>query len=324
MPKVSVVIPAYNVGSFITETIQSVLAQSFRDFETIIIDDGSTDNTAEIIASFPVRYMYQENQGPPSARNKGIELARGEYIAFLDSDDIWVENALEKRVEALDKHPEVAFSYGQAYHIDENCQTLRLFKPPHNYSRVREGRDVIQEMLIHGNLVILSSIMVRRSCLDEVGLFDLNYRAGSEDLDLWVRLAKRYAIAYIAEPLVKYRLHSQSVSSNREVDEIEKTNHRIIEVIFNDVELGPLFSAQADTVYSHLNVRLAEYAYERGQMKTARGYLFKALKSHPWGYFRSFWWHWISCFAKTWMPRPILALVTSMKNRLMIAALKKI
>ena len=121
MPKVSVVMPAYNYGRFLGEAIQSVLDQTFQDFELIVVDDGSTDNTKEVIGSFTdrrIKYIYQQNRGVSTALNVGISASRGEYIALLDADDIWLPHNLEKGVEVLDEHAEVGFSYGQAYLMD--------------------------------------------------------------------------------------------------------------------------------------------------------------------------------------------------------------
>ena len=119
----------YNRARYLAESIQSILDQSFKEFDIIIIDDGSTDNTEEILSDFPVRYLGQENQGPAAALNKAIELSQAEYIAFQGSDDIFLPEALTKSMTILDNHPEVAFSHGQAYLIDEAGQVFGLRRP---------------------------------------------------------------------------------------------------------------------------------------------------------------------------------------------------
>ena len=172
MPKVSVIIPTYNQAKFIAEAIQSVLNQTFRDFEVIVIDDGSADNTPEIVSAFPVIYSRQEHQRPPAARNRGIKISCGEYISFLDSDDVLLENALEKGVEALNKHPKAGISYGQAYLMDERGCILGLRKAGYERSCVREGIEEIRDFLVSGNHIQPSTVMARRSCLEEVGPFD--------------------------------------------------------------------------------------------------------------------------------------------------------
>ena len=120
MPRVSVVIPTYNRAGYVSEAVKSVLNQTFHDFEVIVVDDGSTDNTPDVIDSFKdtrIRYLYQENRGVSAAMNTGILASTAEYIAILDSDDVLVEEALQKSVAFLDEHPEVGYCFGQSYSI---------------------------------------------------------------------------------------------------------------------------------------------------------------------------------------------------------------
>ena len=307
MPKVSVVIPTYNRARFIVDTIHSVLAQSFQDFEIIVVDDGSTDNTAQVVSGLPVTYIRQENQGGPVARNNGLKVARGEYIAFLDSDDALLENALEKGVEVLDRHPEVGFSYGWAYLMDEKGHIFGLRRSRSRHSYVREGREEIGE-LIFGNYIPSPTSMIRRSCLEEVGAFDPELRVVSEDFELWVRLAKRYAVAYIAQPLAKYRVHPHSLSATCGVEDIERNNSRILESIFNDKDIGPLFSSQRLSACSHLYLRLAGYAYSHRRMRVARHYLCRAIKIDSRMLFKGKGLYWISLLIKAWTPVYVLDL----------------
>ena len=316
MPKVSVVIPTYNRARFIDEAIQSVLAQTFVDFEIVIVDDGSTDNTKEVVDSFKdhrIRYTYQENQGLPAAGNRGFELSRGEYIAFFSSDDVLVENALEKGVEVLDRHPEVAFSYGQAYLMDERGHVFGLRKVKHKRSSVRRGIEEIREFLVSGYHIPTMTVMVRRNCLFEVGLFDHAFRSGAEDFDLMVRLAKRYDGAYIAEPLAKYRIHSGSISGSFRHDAIWKNHRQIFENVLTDAKLGPILSSLRSRAYFRLHLRVARHAYDDGDIETAREHLFGALKIHPRGLAKGIWLYW---FAKTWLPLPVVNVVRGAKRYL--------
>ena len=325
MPKVSVIIPTYNRANLLPECLKSVLAQSFQDFEIIVIDDGSTDNTQEIVSAFPVRCLCQENGGPAAAYNKGIELATGEYIAFLDSDDVLLMNALEKGVEILDRHPEAGFSYGQAYLMDEKGRIFGFRKSRPKYSCVREDSEEIRELLIFGNHIPHPTVMVRRSCLEEVGVYNLAFRSCAEDFELWVRLAQRYATAYIAEPLAKYRVHSQAICSTLESKEIEQNDSVILESILNDARLGPILSPQRASAYAHLYLRLAGCAYDhRREMETVRDYLMSAMKTHPSGFLKSLWLPWIILLVKTWIPLPVLALGRSGKRYLNISAWRRL
>jgi glycosyltransferase involved in cell wall biosynthesis len=279
MPKVSVVIPTYNQASFIDETIRSVLNQTFQDFEIIVIDDGSTDNTPEVISALPVRYFRQENQGCSAARNHGIKLSSGEYIAFLDSDDVLMENALEKGVDVLDRHPEVGFSYGQAYMMDENGRIHRVRKSSFlDSSTIVDGTEQIRELLFF-NRIPMSTLMVRRHCLDDVGGFNEELK-NFEDRHICIRLAKRYSAAYIAEPLVKYRVHPNQIHKSVNHRLAEKAHLLILREIFEDPDTAPHFHYLKSRAYSYCYYRIARYAYGK-DMRLARHYLRKAIWVYP-------------------------------------------
>jgi len=315
MPKVSVVIPAYNRAHYICEAIRSVLCQTFMDFELIIVDDGSTDNTREIVNSFQeprIKYIYQENCGVAAARNTGIAASSGEYISFLDSDDSFFENALEKEVLVLDKHPEVAFCYCQRYVIDGNGRMF-VVKTSQKVSNILEGNDVIKDRLIYGHFFGTSATLVRRSYLYEVGLFDPTFRYGSEDYDLFVKLAKRRFVAYIAEPLLKYRIHSSNMSVGRDLDEYMSTQKRILSNIFDDPNVGYIFAYKRSKAYFRLYLRLASHAYDNMKMKAARSYLFESLRMYPKEFLQGQWRLWIWQFGKTCIPIPILKLIVRAK-----------
>jgi glycosyltransferase involved in cell wall biosynthesis len=311
MAKVSVVIPVYNGERYIAEAIQSALSQSFKDFEVIVVDDGSTDNTPEIVSSFPVKNFRQENQGEPAARNRGVELSSGQYIAFLDADDIRLTHSLAKCVELLDAQPEAAFCYGQAYIIDGGGRFIGHIKSPSKHSYVRPGWYELKDMLLNGNHFTVSTVILRRSCLEEVGKFDLSLRAGSTDLDMWVRLAKKFPVGYIAEPLAKYRLHFDNFCAGRNLSEWEKTNSSIIECILNDASLDYSFSTLKPKAYFRFYLTMADHAYEQGYMTTAREYLLKGLKIRPRDIFSPLGLSWILQLVKTCMPRSVL---TSVRN----------
>src|SRR3972149_11690952 len=144
MPRVSIVVPPYNYGRFLPDCLGSILAQTYRDFEVMVVDDGSTDNTEEVVAGFlpRVRYFRQENQGVGAAMNQGIELAMGEYIRFVDADDMVLESGLEPQVALLDSHPRVGLVYGQAYQVNEKGGINLLRRPGFaRGSYIRSGRE---------------------------------------------------------------------------------------------------------------------------------------------------------------------------------------
>lgn len=285
MPRVSVVIPTYNQARFLSEVVGSALAQMYRDLEIIVIDDGSSDNTPEVASTFPpvVRYFRQENQGSASARNRGIELANGEYLAFIDSDDILLEDALQKSVAFLDQHPEAGFCYGQFYTIDESGRPLRLRRPRGATATfVQDGKEEIAHLLFHDyhDAIHLSTTLVRRSCFEEVGLFDTRLRV-NQDVDMFIRLAKRFAVGHLAEPLAKVRFHSQSITAKSGVEVIQSPHTAVLESVFEDAELGPLYSHLQKKAYFSLYCLFSRVSARTGHKGATLLYSLKALKTYP-------------------------------------------
>ena len=201
IPKVSVLIPAYNAMPYLEAALSSVLNQTFTDYEVIVINDGSTDNIEEWmtqVSDSRVQLVSQPNLGVSQTRNNGIKKSRGEYLAFLDADDLWESTKLAKQVQVLNNHPEVGLVYtGVAYVDEKGNSTGRVVK-------YRQEGHVWQE-LTKGNLVECGSVaMVRRQCFEECGVFDTAV-APCEDWDMWLRIAKAYPFKVIEEPLVYYR-----------------------------------------------------------------------------------------------------------------------
>lgn len=203
-PKVSVIIPVYNSEKFVEETIKSVLNQSYESFEIIIVDDGSADRSAEIIRTFDdprITYVYQENQGRSKARNRGISLAKGKYIAFLDSDDVWLSRHLEIEVEILKSIPEACAVYSNVWYIGEDGKPL--FRDSSWEPRKYSGTPL--RNLVERNFIQFSSSIVKKQLLMEIGLFNLEMEP-CEDWDLWLRIVRRgYKIQHVNKVLTKYR-----------------------------------------------------------------------------------------------------------------------
>jgi glycosyltransferase involved in cell wall biosynthesis len=280
MPRVSVVIITFNHGQFIAEAIQSVLDQTFRDFETIVVDDGSTDNTANVVSRFPVKYSKQGNLGVCRAYNRGADLSTGEYLYFLDADDVLLEGTLKKEVELLDSHPEVAFCYGQANMMTEQRHIYRVRKSTFlTASGVVDGKQQIRELLFT-NRITSSSVMMRRRCFDEVGRFDERIGAIAEDRHLYIRLAKKYPLAYIAEPLVKYRVHPTQTHKTVTYDVAETAFSYILQEVFGDPNIAPQFARWRAPAYSYAYRRLGDYAYG-DNMRIARSYYWKSFRAYP-------------------------------------------
>ncbi|WP_375512531.1 glycosyltransferase family 2 protein [uncultured Nostoc sp.] len=213
MSNVSVIIPTYQRANLVSETIESVLVQTYTDYEIIVVNDGSTDNTREVLARFGNRItvIHQENKGPSVARNTGIMASQGQYIAFIDDDDLWVPNKLEKQVSCFESNPNIGLVYSNIlffndYHVSADIWPKRSHPP-----------GVLKNwMLFELNFIPILSVMVRRECLDEVGLFDQTLKY-CEDYDLWLRIIEKFSVHFLNKPLGFYRLSStNSLSKNKE------------------------------------------------------------------------------------------------------------
>jgi glycosyltransferase involved in cell wall biosynthesis len=210
-PKVSIIIPAYNQAQYLAEAIRSALAQTYRNYEIIVVDDGSTDDTPQVAKQFngQVHYLRQENQGLAGARNTGIRQARGEYIALLDSDDAWQPNYLQVMTDLAAQHPEASVFYCPVVYMDAKGHEL-----PQPGNRQVLSPEEIYSTLLRANFLVPSTILMRRSVVMEAGLFDPAFRR-LQDWDLWLRLLRdRHIFVGIGEPLVRYRLHTENLSSD--------------------------------------------------------------------------------------------------------------
>jgi glycosyltransferase involved in cell wall biosynthesis len=205
--QISVIIPTYNrYHFFLQRALKSVYAQTFPPYEVIVVDDGSTDNTQEIQNDFPnIRYIYQQNSGVSSARNLGLQHARGEWIAFLDSDDVWIETKLQRQKEFHQAHPHILMSYTDEVWIRNN-QEVTI---PKKFCKI--GKDAFLENLEYCNIAP-SSVIMHRKIFEDVGVFDSALEV-CEDYDLWLRVALKYTIALVDAKLIqKYAGHPQQLS----------------------------------------------------------------------------------------------------------------
>lgn len=248
MPKVSIIIPAYNAMTYLPETVESVLRQTFTDFEVLIIDDGSSDNIVQWASGLVdprVKLITQQNQGLPGARNTGINQAKGEYIAFLDADDLWEATKLEKQVHCLDNNPTVGLVHTWMLLVDEQGKsTGRVMKS--------NAEGDVWKQLVERNIIACPSVIVRRCCFETVGLFDINLRS-IEDWDMWLRIASCYPFEVIKEPLAYYRQLPGSMSKNCQV--MEQAFHTVIEKAFHSAPSELLYLKNQS--YGHANLCLA-------------------------------------------------------------------
>jgi glycosyltransferase involved in cell wall biosynthesis len=217
MKKVSILIPAYNAAQYLPQALDSVLAQTFKDFEIILIDDGSKDNTRAIVEEFQkqcpdkIRYIYQENQGLSGARNAGLQQAKGEFIALLDADDMWCPERLEFGIKAIEADPSIGLVHANITRISTAGEFLST---PRRDKRFLSGF-IFEHLFLRKADIACPTVLFRRSCCDSVGMFDskLGY-LGCEDRDLWLRIAKSYKIVYIDKVLARYRVRRDGMSHN--------------------------------------------------------------------------------------------------------------
>lgn len=212
MPKVSVMIPTHNRSTLLRVAIQSVLQQTFQDFETVVVDDASNDNTEEVVNSFAdqrIKYIrHKTNQGEATTRNTGLKNGKGEYIAFLDDDDEWLPDKLQKQVAILDHSPKEVGGVNTGWvTIDGATGRILTRKLPS-----KKG-NIFPELLYHQYYLAPSSLMLRKSCIDKVGCFDESIPFGL-DHDMWLRIAKEFQFECIEEPLMKYRIHEKRLTRN--------------------------------------------------------------------------------------------------------------
>jgi len=232
---VSVIIPTYNYGHFIAEAIQSVLSQSYRNFEIIVIDDGSTDSTKDVVSSFPgVRYLHQANQGIAQSRNAGLFASRGEFLVFLDADDRLLPDALTLGVAALEAKPECAFVSGQWELFSKNGESLP--SPPINCIQSDHYR-----AFLHSNYIgTVGQVMFRRSILEAVNGFDSTV-PGCDDFELYLRLARSYPVQCHDKVVLQHRRHAANTSGKR--DMMLQSVLRIYEAQTSHVQCKPELEA---------------------------------------------------------------------------------
>ena len=297
-PLVSVVIPAFNGERLIGRTIESALAQTYSNVEIIVVDDGSTDATQEVVRRFGdrVRYLRQPNQGGAAARNQGISAARGDWVAFLDQDDLWLPEKLERQAAVFLEEPSTVVCFTRWSHIDDQGKPMthgstaerdRLLDSVSRQAKPL-GRGAVllpekpfTEALVKRCLVnSCSGVIARKSVLMEVGGFDAGLR-GPDDWDLWMRLAVRYSFAYIPEALYQYRHHARQHTQHGGTQML-----RDLLVVMERWLRSPEICRQAGrrTILSsmaRLHDNCATARVNQGEMREARAHYIAALRARP-------------------------------------------
>jgi len=272
MPKVSVIIPTHNRDEFLGSTIASVLSQTYSDFEIIVVDDNSGDRTHEVIKSIKdgrMKYIrHRDNMGPSAARNTAISSATGEYIAFLDDDDEWMPEKLQKQVELLDKcEPNICGVYSNRLVIDKLSNRIISTSP-----QAKKLKGNLLYQLSIGSPIHTSTVLIRKRCIEKVGLFDetMSYM---EDRDFWIRLSLNWDFEYIDKPLTIAYVHKQGHLS--ESLEGQTTGRGKLLERYND-----LFSTDRKT-WSKLHLLQGAQYCQLKSMKKGRKNILKGIKIYP-------------------------------------------
>lgn len=278
--QVSVVIPTFNRAAFIADALQSVLTQTFQDFEIIVVDDGSTDDTAQIVQSIGdarVRYVSQKNRGVSAALNTGWRAARGEYIARLDSDDVWLPTLLQELVAVLDADAALGVAYARAQGM--KAQGVPL--PQLLGARERFAGDTLTS-LVYGDFICPMAVMIRRAALEQVGGYDESLFA-NEDWDVWMRIAQSYGIAYVPRVLARYRFHAQNLtrSDSARMERVMRDRVRVLDKFFAQPHVPASALAIRRLAYRNLYLDWMIRYLERRDLQSACRMFRRALQYAP-------------------------------------------
>jgi glycosyltransferase involved in cell wall biosynthesis len=296
-PTVSVVIAAYNAAAWIGQTLDSVLAQTYRDFEVIVVDDGSTDETAALVATYgpPVRHVRKPNAGTAAARNTGVREASGRYVAFLDHDDLWEPCKLEAQMRLFGGDPTLAWVYADAIYFDSD--TGRVLHRASDLAPLREG-EVLADLLMANFIPFASAVVKRDVLLDAGGFNEAEAYKHIDDWDLWLRIAPRHPVRYVAEPLVRYRVHATQATQQMNLDRALRNRIALLESVVtgHDEKLGRL----RDRAMARVYVAVGRQRLNREERAEARQLFRKALRLYP----RD--WHTWVFLGAAHLPRPLL------------------
>ena len=274
LPLVSVIIPTHNRAGMLRLTVESVLAQTYPNIETIVVDDGSTDDTAIVMNEYAgrVTYIRQANQGVAPARNRGIRAATGTYLNFVDDDDIFMPSKIERQVQVMNSRPEVGLVHCGYYHMDGAGNLYeKVWALP-------EG-DVLKE-LVCGCFLWSGAPLIRRQCLDQIGLFDEKTWSTNEDWDLWLRIAQAgYPFACVQEPLGAYRILPNSRMAN--TARLEHGVMITLDRVFANPQLLDSVRAIKDLAYGTVRCWLSCRCYAAEHWDEAQRNLTEALTVYP-------------------------------------------
>ncbi|MEB3178367.1 MAG: glycosyltransferase [Nostocaceae cyanobacterium] len=277
MPTISVIVPAYNGERTILQTIESIRKQTFSDWEIIVIDDGSKDRTVELVNTVKderLKIFSYENGGLPVARNRGISHAQGEYIAFIDADDLWTPDKLADQLEALQKNPQAGLAYSWTSVIDDKAESI------YESNKVYYEGDVYADLLTYNFIASGSNALVRRQAIEDAGEFEPTL-GSAEDWDYWLRIASSWHFAVVPKAQILYRQSTGAMSSK--IDVMEKYNLMVIDRAFQvaPAHLQHLKRQSQAGVYGYMAELAFRYAPATDKVKLTAQKMQQAIRLHP-------------------------------------------
>jgi glycosyltransferase involved in cell wall biosynthesis len=277
MPKVSVIIPTYNCAHHLEQAIESAINQTYRDLEIIVIDDGSTDNTSQVVRKYEttIRYIWQENCGVSAARNHAIKSSAGELIAFLDADDWWEPTKLAEQVSLIAKDPELCLIYSDLDVSYDDGSVVHSFLS----SRPLAAGGYVFDQLLESGFIIPSTVLLRRDCLEQVGMFDESMRS-HEDLELWLRLCRIWKVALVRKALTHRRQGTANLTSNTSL----RTEYGI-KFLLKTLSMPNITTTQRLTMVRQLGKAYFSrgyYYFTEGEMEKCREALRQSLYCSAW------------------------------------------
>lgn len=272
---ITVVIPTYNRAGLVCEAIASALAQEHVSVEVIVVDDGSTDNTREVVGRYDpqVRYLYQENRTEGPARNLGLQHSSSEFVAFLDSDDRWQPQKLARDLNCLRRNPEAGLVYSNARYCGPDGRLIGI-------RRTTSPSGEVLEQLVLENFIVLSTVTARRDVLNELGGFSEDRRlSGSTDWEMWTRIASRHKVTYRSETDTDILVHPANMMSNP--GRMEQSMRAALECILSSAEVSSKTGHLKKRAVSRMLTFIATNYYATGEMKRAREFLKEAAQHDP-------------------------------------------
>jgi glycosyltransferase involved in cell wall biosynthesis len=264
MSTVSVIIHTYNNERFMAETVESVLNQTYKDYEIIVVDDGSVDGTRDALMPYmqKIRYHYKENGGIASAKNAGIGLSQAEFVAFLDHDDLWAPDKLQLQMEHFNENPQIGLVYAK-YTSFRDGKKLRT-KPEKGYS------GWIFKELIAKSFIQTSTVVVKRECLDAVGPYDETFSLGDE-YDMFLRIAQKFQCGFVDKGLTRYRVHDTNASNNDFL--FDNENLGVYKKIYNNfTDLDGVEKKILRKRIARYSMKVAEGLYTQGKLEESKEY----------------------------------------------------